>query len=188
MRVIIYYLISSFLFSLIVVPLVLLFRHQHYKRGIISKREAAIMLFFMTVSLIVCQTAIPPQFLKGDFTLAAFHSPDFSFYRAFPKLQIGWLQWKIALKDWSEIAVNIAGNLLIFMPLGFLAPYIWKKLKAKAILIGFGLSCFVEFIQLFTDRNSDYNDIILNTIGTAIGYAIFLIVKYMINRKRAERK
>ena len=177
MKVISDYLISSFLFSLIAVPFVVFFRFKHYRKNPKVMKEIAILLFFMTCTMIFCQTAIPPQFLKGEFTRFAFHRPDFYFYRLFPQTQYNWLLWKIALKDWADIAVNIGGNLLIFIPIGLLAPYIWKSLKAKAILIGFALSCFVEFIQLFTDRNSDYNDIILNTIGTAFGYLIFLFIK-----------
>ncbi len=183
MKAIFDYIISSFLFSLIAVPFVILFRYKNYKKGADFKKEAAIMLFFMSATLIFCQTAIPPQFMSGNFTLSAFHSPDFSTYLEFPYIQLGWIKWMLTLKEYSEIVINIGGNLIIFIPIGFLAPYIWKNLKAKAILIGFLLSCFVEFIQLFTDRTSDYNDIILNTIGTAIGYVLCLIIKKIHNKR-----
>lgn len=187
MNVVLNYLITSLLYALIAVPFMLFFRRKAYK-NINLKREIAILLFYMCIVMIICQTVIPASFKAGNFSLTAFHTADFTSWKAFPQLMTGWLLWKIQLKDYTDIAVNIAGNLLIFIPIGFLVPYIWKKLGAKCILIGFLLSCCVETIQLFTERNSDYNDIILNTIGTALGYLIYsliIIVYRAIIKKRS---
>ena len=188
MKIILDYCVSSLLYSLIAVPFVLIVRRKAY-RNCNTKKETAIMLFFMCVTMIVFQTVIPTAFKTGDFSLSAFHAPDFTSWKAFPRLMTGWLIWKINLKDYADIAVNIAGNLLIFMPIGFLAPYIWRRLDAKCVLIGFLLSCFVEAVQLFTDRNSDYNDIILNTLGTVSGYLLYCTVHILIrNAKKDDMK
>lgn len=185
MKTVLFYIISSAVFAVIGGLLFTAVRYGLLKKRFINdkKRETALLLFFISLFVIFCQTDIPPQFLQGNFSLFAFHKPDFLCYTYFPKTMLGWLVWKINIRDYGEILVNIAGNIVIFAPIGFLAPMIWEKLGAKTILLGFGISCFVEFIQLFIDRNSDYNDIILNTIGAAAGYGMYLIIRAMKKKK-----
>lgn len=72
--------------------------------------------------------------------------------------------------------VNLAGNILLFLPLGLLlpqafqkAPRLWKTLLTAALLI-----CAVEIAQLLTLRGScDVDDLILNLLGTLLGYGVF---------------
>lgn len=69
---------------------------------------------------------------------------------------------------------NTVLNIILFMPLGFLLPIIWKdyrSLKASA-LAGFLLSLFIEIMQIFTFRLTDVDDLITNTAGCIIGYYI----------------
>ncbi|MDD3220740.1 MAG: VanZ family protein [Lachnospiraceae bacterium] len=42
--------------------------------------------------------------------------------------------------------------MFLFVPLGFLCPFISKSFEhiKNTLLIGFGLSLFIEFLQLFT--------------------------------------
>lgn len=77
-------------------------------------------------------------------------------------------------------------NIICFMPLGFLCPYIsrsYEQIK-KAALIGFGLSLIIEISQLFTlYRATDINDLIANTLGTIIGCCCFKLFARIGNRK-----
>lgn len=70
-------------------------------------------------------------------------------------------------------------NILMLVPLGFLLPTIWKQYRdpLKVLLVGFSLSLLIEISQLFNRRNSDVNDLLMNTIGAIIGYFIWLGVK-----------
>ena len=75
--------------------------------------------------------------------------------------------------------VNIVGNIVAFIPFGILLPIVIKGYKKSAIIIfdGFVVSLIIETIQLFTKVGSfDVDDIILNTIGVAIGYVLFKVV------------
>lgn len=73
---------------------------------------------------------------------------------------------------------NIFGNILMFAPLGFFLPLLWRKWDgARVFLVGMGLSVLIETVQLFTGRGTDIDDVILNTLGAVIGYAIFWILK-----------
>ena len=69
---------------------------------------------------------------------------------------------------------NIIGNILLFIPLGFLIAY---KLNLKhfysIILLSLYFSVCIESIQLIIGRVFDIDDILLNTIGGIIGYCLF---------------
>ncbi len=78
---------------------------------------------------------------------------------------------------------QIAGNVLLFIPLGFAFPILFFKLtNRKTILIGFTLSLAIELIQVtsglflgYSYRSYDIDDLILNTLGTIIGLAIYKV-------------
>jgi len=76
--------------------------------------------------------------------------------------------------------INIIGNITMFIPVGSVWPFCFKKLDTigKTVLAGAGLSLFIEITQLpFYDRSSDVDDLILNTTGTLIGAIIFFGIK-----------
>lgn len=70
---------------------------------------------------------------------------------------------------------NLAGNIAIFVPMGYFLPAFSKKLKSfgKYVLTVLIISLLVEIIQLLTLTGMfDINDLILNTIGGAVGFCI----------------
>ncbi|MDF2521744.1 MAG: glycopeptide antibiotics resistance protein [Clostridia bacterium] len=75
---------------------------------------------------------------------------------------------------------NLAGNIAAFVPLGFLLPAAFQKvrsLKAVFVTVLF-LIVSAEAAQLLTLRGVfDVDDIILNTIGSVIGYYIYKFLK-----------
>jgi len=66
-------------------------------------------------------------------------------------------------------------NIVLLIPFGFLVPLIWKKLNKPSVVVGFGFlfSLLIESSQLLNNRSSDIDDLILNTLGTVIGFVIF---------------
>lgn len=79
-------------------------------------------------------------------------------------------------------------NIIMFLPLGFLIPLIWKQYRnsLKILLIGFGFSLSIEICQLFNRRNTDIDDLIMNTLGAVAGYFIWKLTKRLfrnINQK-----
>ncbi len=77
------------------------------------------------------------------------------------------------------ILKNIIGNILLFIPLGFLIPLVSKKGSSGFIiaLIGFGTSAVIESLQYFVaHRIFDIDDILLNALGAVVGYFAFRIV------------
>lgn len=70
-------------------------------------------------------------------------------------------------------AFDTLANVAVFLPLGLiLAAAGWKALPA--IGVGFGVSFCVEVMQYVIDvgRAADINDLITNTAGAALGWAI----------------
>ncbi|MBR6281577.1 MAG: VanZ family protein [Lachnospiraceae bacterium] len=75
------------------------------------------------------------------------------------------------------VLLNLLGNVLLFVPFGFLVPLFWRKEEHHPfiiILMGCLFSAVVEVIQLQTGLGScDVDDVILNTLGTVLGYGLF---------------
>ena len=69
-------------------------------------------------------------------------------------------------------------NIILFVPLGFLVPVVWKKMDHLINTIGVGLifTLFIELTQLLNHRITDIDDIILNVLGTIIGFVFFRVV------------
>lgn len=78
----------------------------------------------------------------------------------------------IPFRDFFSSPEGYILNVIMFIPMGFLLPVIWKRLRApwKTALAGLCLSLSVEILQLFTFRTTDIDDLITNTIGTFVGY------------------
>ena len=91
----------------------------------------------------------------------------------------------IPFQDFS--ARNIEGmilNAIMFAPLGFLLPAYFERYRhwGRTLAAGFLTSLTVELIQLFTLRATDVDDLIMNTLGTVIG---FLLAKLVFRRRTA---
>ncbi len=74
------------------------------------------------------------------------------------------------------VFLNLLGNVAGFVPFGFFLPVISGKLSrpAAVILSALLVSAVVEAVQLVTRTGCfDVDDIILNTVGAAVGYLIY---------------
>ena len=74
--------------------------------------------------------------------------------------------------------LNLAGSVIGFLPFGFILPVIGKRMKNGFLVTvcGFCLSLFVESMQLiFKVGSFDVDDLLLNTLGTVLGYLAFSV-------------
>ncbi|MFH1320352.1 MAG: VanZ family protein [Bacteroidota bacterium] len=75
---------------------------------------------------------------------------------------------------------NLIGNILMFIPLGFIVPLLDVRLSGlvKVILIGLGVSLFIEGGQFLfaSNRITDIDDVILNLTGVITGYGFYKLV------------
>lgn len=65
-------------------------------------------------------------------------------------------------------------NVLLFVPLGIFLPALWHRFRAgwRAVLFGLWISLTIELLQIFTFRATDVNDLMTNTLGTALGWLL----------------
>ena len=91
----------------------------------------------------------------------------------------------IPFQDFSTS--NILGmvlNAVMFAPLGFLLPLFFERYRhwGRTLAAGFLTSLAVELIQLLTFRATDADDLIMNTLGTLVG---FLLAKLIFRHRTA---
>ena len=80
----------------------------------------------------------------------------------------------------TRLAVyNLAGNILLFLPMGVLIPAIWEQFRklSKILLLVALLVAAAELIQVLILAGScDIDDLILNLLGAAAGYPLHKIL------------
>lgn len=90
----------------------------------------------------------------------------------------------------------LIGNLLLLAPLTFLGAVLWPRLRSwrRALLLGFSVSLSIELLQLtisavlgFSYKIFDIDDLVLNTVGALIGYAVFVVLQALTVRLRRQQ-
>ena len=157
------------LISMAIVSIILIIHNKYKNERGVSLYNIGIMLFSLSMVIIFSLTGISP--------MSGFHLDIRIDEISFIPLKgiIEMLQDGITRHSF----INIIGNVIMFMPVGFLLPLIYTKVESckKVVAIGFCISLLVEVSQLFLIRGTDVDDLILNTLGTLLGYLVFLIFK-----------
>ncbi len=92
--------------------------------------------------------------------------------------------------SYMTIGKQVAGNIIMFIPLGIYLPFVRKNITIrKVLLVGVLASLAIETLQFTLNkiigigyRAADVDDLILNTVGTLVGFAITKLV-FIFNRK-----
>ena len=90
-------------------------------------------------------------------------------------------------QQWMALR-NLAGNVVLFIPLGYLLPWQWAHLRKfwRHILWMCAVISLVEVLQWATGLGwCDVDDLLLNVAGTSIG---FLLWKWHQPRQKQTRK
>ena len=76
---------------------------------------------------------------------------------------------------------NTILNIILFIPLGIMLPFLWKKYNTlrATLIFGFSMSLAIELLQILTYRATDINDLIANTVGAVLGYFVFRTTSYI---------
>ncbi len=92
--------------------------------------------------------------------------------------------FEILQRDAAHFIYLFAGNLIWFVPFGLLLPPL-TGCRAVTVLLAFLLSLVIETLQfVFGTGVSEVEDFILNTLGAAVGYSLYLGLRHL----RANRK
>jgi len=129
------------------------------KKGIKAPKShiAGVYLFCFVLALVLSITGVP-----GIYDLSINANLNLKLFAYFPVMYYQYI-----------------ANALLFVPVGFLLPLLWKRFEKwqLTLLYGFVLSATIEFSQLFNYRITDVDDLFMNTLGTMIGFLVFAIVK-----------
>ncbi len=82
--------------------------------------------------------------------------------------------------------INVFGNVIAFMPMGFLQPFLSdKQLRGGLIVLNcFIVSLLVETIQLvFKIGCFDVDDLLLNTLGGLLGVILYYVFQTWVKRE-----
>lgn len=86
-----------------------------------------------------------------------------------------------------RVFANVFGNLGIFMPLGYLLPLMFSKIRRLKVVLFTSIvtSILFETIQYaFRLGSLDIDDVILNVVGAIAGYGVFCLFKRLFPKKR----
>ena len=136
----------------------------------IKKRDLATALLGSSVGIILWLTVLS----RESTTDIAYSAPLHTFVFFLRNIQRG-------------IRGNLLGNILLFIPFGFLLPIVWNKRFWRITGTGAALSLLIEISQLIMHRGvCDIDDIILNTFGVTIGYALYKGIEKIIIKRTAK--
>ncbi|MCF6155188.1 MAG: VanZ family protein [Candidatus Brocadia sp.] len=140
-----------------------------FREGLFEKwARASIKIIFFNLVLILVITLYPYNF-------------------SFKEKDTGLIHYFLIILELRNLGFfDVICNILLFFPLGFgLAGYLHQRLCLDAvaslaitILISFGLSYFIEFLQGFLQsRFSSLADVFSNSIGALFGFFCFYLLK-----------
>lgn len=138
-----------------------------------GRHEAGVWVFALFLAGLLSQAVVPklemtPQGLRvvgGLFVEPLSHLnliPGRVLWETYRDMRAG---------EWSGFQINFLGNILMFMPVGFFPPLLWRRFESRkmTLLSGLGLSLFIELCQLPFIRMTDVDDLWLNTLGAFCG-------------------
>ena len=93
------------------------------------------------------------------------------------------LMGELTLGSW--VKEMLAGNLLMFLPMGFFLPFVSSRLDRRGILkLAVIVPIAIEIVQLIIGRSFDIDDLLLNFAGIVIGYYAAVGVKALALRAK----
>lgn len=120
-----------------------------------------LLLYAVVVGVITLKPAAPSDALPATWI---------------PLLQI----WRIVTNAETSVYADIGqvvGNIVLFVPLGWLLPMISARLRtpARAVAMAAACSIVIELTQLFAlrGRSPATDDVLLNTFGALVGAIMF---------------
>lgn len=146
------------------------------RRRIDWKREALLLLMLVNLAVLLRITFFPRERLDGHIRPLILYTGSILPFR------VNLIPF-VRLSDYAyrrDLLFNVVGNAAMFIPSGILLPSLYPKLRGffRTLAAGAGISLCIELLQLpFSVRATDVDDLILNTLGVAVGYGLFAAVR-----------
>lgn len=87
--------------------------------------------------------------------------------------------YKAMLTETRVLMQEVAMNIAVFIPIGFLAGIAMKNdTWQKVAITGLAISLTIELLQLVLKRGCcETDDVINNTLGSLIGYGLYIMLR-----------
>ena len=139
------------------------------------KSEASVWLFAFYLILVLMLTTFRGTYFPWQLS--------FNFHRPLSDINLVFMKetWKMFYaQSRLDFVYNSFGNIVCFLPFGFLAPFVFSKKQTfiRVLLSGMMFSIFIEAMQfLLATGVSDIDDVFFNSCGTALGYLLYWLVQ-----------
>ena len=148
------------------------------QRQIDWKREAMLLLLFIDLAVLIRFVFYPFFPVGGRVQPLAVN------LRSLAPVRLNLLPL-VYIADYDtkrEAVINIVGNIALFIPGGIVLPLLDRRLDrfGKAVAGGAAVSMSV----VLPNSTTDNDDLILNTLGTALGCGVYFLLRRRIGRRR----
>lgn len=132
-----------------------------------TPHEIGIIFLMLYASTIISLTFFPISFQLGSFH--------------FRSALLGLLMGTYTMGSWG-LAMTL-GNVLMFIPLGFLLPILWRWFRwSRVLALSLASVLFIELLQPLIGRSFDVDDLILNFLGACIGLLLSFVPRLLFPR------
>ena len=157
------YLLAMFPYIIITIPIVLIARVIYLYRNnkkVDLNHEIVLLIFILFLAGLFSQAFIPDDGMHRT-NLIPFKIIYDTYDQVFNKNNINYF------------IISFLGNIIMFIPIGLLIKVLWNPSNKKSIISGLAISLFIEIVQLFLNRTSDIDDLLLNTLGVWLGIILY---------------
>ena len=150
---------------------------QNERKSILFKRTIFFIYLLIVIKLIIFKypyeqlKAIADSWEKGVI-LEGLDTANFTLFKTIRM----YIKYSYKLNSFDILI----GNIVVFVPYGFLFPYVLKKGSNFFVMLlnAFLFVAGIEIFQLFSAFGAfDVDDILLNCVGAVIGYLLYLILR-----------
>ena len=178
MRTIIGYIINMLPYMILAIPIYLIVRGiiiKKHNKKINLYHELTLFIFVLFIVGLFSQTIIP----KFEFGVNGFGIVKNGVHKT------NLIPFRVLFETYREVfingyieyfLINFLGNIILFIPFGFVIPLLWNVSNRKVIVIGACISFFIEISQLLLSRGTDVDDLILNTSGVILGLLLYKLL------------
>ena len=143
-----------------------------------EKGQAFIRLLFLAYAGLMLWLLFGQRLAGGQLDITLGGSGDSLNFTPFATLNLYWrfLRDGASQSLLQHAVINLVGNVVMFVPLGWFLPRIWQVFRGvfRTVIFAASLICLVELLQYITGLGScDIDDLILNAAGILIGYGLW---------------
>ena len=149
-----------------------------------SKNYLFFLSFFWIYLLVVISLTFFPIPLQGSNPSGTFQQ-QIQFMQHVHALNLWPLNFDACWEFPRSCFNNLVGNILLTLPFGFGIKFLFHPSSRDYIWVAFAIGLAIEGLQFMLNlatgsafRTVDVNDVLLNALGTWIGYGCFLVVTW----------